>query len=98
MVLRPSDSLMSMGYRKPYRVSHGKDEFVKKEKRRIKNHIKGIENFWGLAKVRLSEFRGMNKDTFYLRLKECKFRFNYRKDNLYILLLKIIRNKPLKSP
>ena len=39
-----------------------------------------------LAKVRLSKFRGMNKDTFYLHLKECEFRFNYRKDNLYMLL------------
>ena len=64
------DTLVSMGYRKPYRVHHGKNEFVEKEKRRIKNHIKGIENFWGLAKVRLSKFRGMNKDTFYLHLKE----------------------------
>ena len=39
----------------------------------------------------------MNKDTFYLHLKECEFRFNHRQDDLYILLLKIIRNKPLKS-
>ena len=49
----------------------------------------------GLAKVRLSKSRGMNKKTFYLHLKECEFRFNYRKDNLYELLLKIIRNNPL---
>ena len=85
-----------MGYKKHYRVHHGKNEFAKKEKK-IKNHINGIENFWGLAKVRLSKFRGMNKDTFYLHLKECEFRFNYRKNNLYMLLLKIIRNNPLKS-
>ena len=87
---------MNMGYKKHYRVYHGKNEFAKKEKKRIKNHINGIENFWGLAKVRLSKLRGMNKDTFYLHLKECEFRFNYRKDNLYRILLKMIRNKPLK--
>ena len=65
-------------------------------KKKIRNHINGIENFWGLAKVRLSKFRGMNKDTFYLHLKECEFRFNYRNDDLYRVLLKMIRNTPLK--
>ena len=88
------DSLVNIGYQRHYRVHHGKNEFAKKEKN-IRNHINGIENFWGLAKVRLSKFRGMNKRTFYLHLKECEFRFNYRKNNLYELLLKIIKNKPI---
>ena len=64
-------------------------------KKKLKNHINRIESFWGIAKVRLYKFRGMNKDTFYLHLKKPKFRFNNRQDNLYILLLKIGRN-PLK--
>ena len=34
--------------------------------------INGIENFWGLAKVRLSKFRGIHKSHFYLHLKECE--------------------------
>lgn len=89
------DSLVDLGYKKHYRVRHGKNEFARKNGR-IRNHINGIENFWGLAKVRLYKFRGMDKKTFYLHLKECEFRFNYRQDNLYLLLLKIIRNKPLK--
>ncbi len=38
----------------------------------------------------------INKILNYLHLKECEFRFNHRHDNLYLLLLKIIRNKPLK--
>ena len=67
------DGLVDMGYKKHYRVHHGKNEFAKKEKKNIKNHINGIEKFWGLAKVRLSKFRGMNKDTFYLHLKEYEF-------------------------
>ena len=90
------DGLVSMGYKKHYRVHHGKNEFAKTEKKKIKNHINGIENFWGLAKVRLSKFRGMNKQTFYLHLKECEFRFNYRKNNLYREILEMIKNKPLK--
>ena len=61
------DSLVHMGYKKHYRVYHGKNEFAKKEGK-IKNHINGIENFWGLAKVRLAKFRGMSKRTFYLHL------------------------------
>ena len=68
----------------------------KRKKKKIKNHINGIENFWGIAKVRLYKFRGMDKTIFLLHLKECEFRFNHRHDNLYLLLLKICRNKPLK--
>ena len=89
------DGLVNMGYKKHYRVHHGRNEFAKKNGR-VRNHINGIENFWGLAKVRLSKFRGINKTTFYLHLKECEFRFNYRRENLYKLILKIIKNKPLK--
>ena len=96
---RTYDSLVDLGYKKHYRVHHGKNEFAKKErkgKKKIKNHINGIENFWGIAKVRLYKFRGMDKTTFLLHLKECEFRFNHRHDNLYLLLLKMCKNKPLK--
>ena len=90
------DSLVNMGYKKHYRVLHGKNEFAKKEEKgHVRNHINGIENFWGIAKVRLSKFRGMNKGTFCLHLKECEFRFNHRNDNLYRLLLKILKDHPL---
>jgi len=50
------DGLVNMDYKKHYRIAHGNDEFAKNH-----NHINGIENFWGLAKVRLSKFRGMHK-------------------------------------
>lgn len=88
------DGLVDYGYKHHHRVNHSKNEYAKG-----KNHINGIENFWGLCKVRLSKFRGMNKNTFYLHLKECEFRYNYRNETiqeLYLLLLKIIRNNPLK--
>ena len=55
----------------------------------------GIENFWGLAKTRLSRFRGISKNTFYLHLKECEFRFNYRQKDIYKFLLREFRNQPL---
>jgi transposase-like protein len=71
------------GYKKHHRVNHGRNEFVKH-----KAHINGIENFWGLAKMRVAKFRGLNRATLHPHLKECEFRFNHRHDNLYLLLLK----------
>lgn len=88
---RGYDGLVDLGYKKHFRVQHGKDEFV-----RGKSHINGIEGFWGFAKSRLSRFRGIHKSTFYLHLKECEWRFNNRKKNLYTLLLKMFQKQPLK--
>ena len=88
---RSYDGLVNMGYKKHFRIAHSKNEFAKNH-----NHINGIENFWGLAKVRLSKFRGMHKSTFNLHLKECEFRFNHRHENLYDLFLKMLKEKPLK--
>lgn len=59
------NGLVDLGYKKHYRVNHSANEFA-----RGKAHINGIENFWGLAKVRLSKFRGISKNNFYLHLKE----------------------------
>ena len=87
---RGCNGLVDLGYKKHYRVHHGTNEFA-----RGKNHINGIESFWSFAKNRLIKFHGLNRDTFYLHLKECEFRFNYRNENLYHLLLKLFREKPL---
>ncbi len=84
---RTYDGIVDLGFQKHYRVQHGKDEFAVGS-----NHINGIEGFWGLAKVRLVKFRGLSKNTFYLHLKECEFRFNYRNQDLYKVLLKITGN------
>jgi len=81
---RSYDGIVDLGYQKHYRINHGNDEFAIGT-----NHINGIEGFWGLAKVRLVKFRGLSKNTFYLHLKECEFRFNYRYQDLYNVLLKI---------
>lgn len=86
------DGLVDMGYRKHYRVHHGQDEFA-----RGRSHINGIENFWGLAKVRLAKYRGMHPQTFSLHLKECEFRFNYRNRDLYTILLSLFKRKSPKK-
>lgn len=87
---RGYNGLVDLGYKKHYRLDHGKNEFV-----RGKSHINGIEGFWGYAKTRLAKFKGMNKKTFLLHLKETEFRYNNRNNNLYKLLLKNFKNNHL---
>jgi transposase len=79
-----TDGLVDVVYDKHFRINHGNNEFAVG-----RNHINGIEDFWGVAK-----FRGMNKNTFYLHPKECAFRCNYRKQNLYLTILKISQTEP----
>jgi len=87
---RGYNGLVDLGYKKHYRLDHGRDEFV-----RGHSHINGIESFWGFAKTRLTKFKGMNKQTFLLHLKETEFRFNHRKENLYKLFLSLFKKYPL---
>ena len=88
---RGYNGLVDFGYKKHFRVHHGRNEFV-----RGNSHINGIESFWGYAKTRLVKFKGMNKSMFNLHLKECEFRFNNRGQDLYKVLLDDFRKKPLK--
>ena len=88
--VRTYDGLVNYGYKKHYRVKHGENEFANGQ-----SHINGIENFWRLCKVRLSKFRGVHKHTFYLHIKECEFRYNFRNQNLYLILLKELRKNKL---
>ena len=83
------DGLIFNGY-KHYRVHHHDNEFA-----RGKNHVNGIESFWSFAKRRLSKFNGISDSNFYTHLKESEFRFNYRKDDLYAILLKKFKKDPL---
>lgn len=82
---RAYDGLILNGF-KHYRIHHNRNEFA-----RGKNHINGIESFWSFAKRRLQKFNGIASHKFPLYLKECEFRFNYRKENLYATLLKILK-------
>lgn len=41
------------------------------------------------------QFNGVPGHTFYLHLKETEYRFNHRRDNLYLEILKLLRLKPL---
>jgi transposase-like protein len=87
---RGYDGLVDVGYAKHFRVNHGQSEFV-----RGTHHVNGIESFWSYAKDRLQQFHGIAPEKFYWHLKECEYRFNLRKNNVYAELLKLLRKYPL---
>lgn len=84
------DGLILHGY-KHKRIHHHENEFA-----RGKNHVNGIESFWGYTKTRMTKLRGIRKTKFLIHLKESEFRWNHRKENLYKLLLTELRKKPLR--
>lgn len=57
-----------------------------------KNNLSGVETFWSFAKRRLTKFNGIAPHKFNLYIKECEFRFNYRKDDLYRKMLTVLRD------
>jgi transposase len=54
-----------------------------------------VDAFWGLTKHRLAKFKGLNRNTVYLHLKECEFRFNNRNEDIYESLLELLKTLPL---
>mgnify|MGYP006285329321 CR=1 FL=1 len=84
------DGLVDVGYAKHLRVTHRAHEFATAQ-----THINGIESFWSFAKRRLQKFNGVPRHTFLLHLKECEWRFNHRREDLYQALLNLLRTYPL---
>ena len=84
------NGLVDVGYSKHFRVHHRDNEFATGNR-----HINGIESFWSYAKRRLVKFNGISKKKFFLHLKETEFRFNHRSENLYKVLLKMLRKQPI---
>lgn len=77
------DALMYCGYKHlsvdhSSRFCHGKV------------HINGLEGFWSWAKERLFKHHGISPRWFPLYLKELEFRYNHRKDDLFLLLVKMM--------
>lgn len=87
---RGYNGLVDVGYARHLRVNHGDNQSVDG-----RSHINGIESFWAFAKHRLTEFKGVPRHTFYLHLQETEFRFNHRRANLYLGLLKLLREQPI---
>jgi transposase len=54
-----------------------------------------VSNFWTLTRNRLAKFKGLNRNTIYLHLKECEFRYNHRNEDLYVQLVNLLKANPL---
>ncbi len=76
---------MAYGY-KHKRINHNKRFGTKR------NHINGIENFWGFAKTKLRRYNGIDRKYFILYLKEMEFRFNNRNVDLVNKIREILIN------
>lgn len=59
----------------------------------IAGAIPEITGFWKHTKSRLHKFRGMNKNTLYLHIKECEFRYNFRNDDMLAVLTGIVNTR-----
>jgi transposase len=81
------DALDVSGFRH-VRINHS-DCFVAGQ-----SHINGIENFWNQAKRHLRRFNGIPKNSFFLFLKECEWRFNGGDHKMLLNQLKIWVKKP----
>ncbi|MBD2808180.1 IS1595 family transposase, partial [Francisella tularensis] len=51
----------------------------------------GIESFCSFSKRRLAKFNGLSDDKFVLHLKECEFRWNNKDNDLYKIMLTLVR-------
>ena len=52
------------------------------------NPINGVECFWSFAKRRLMKPHEVPQTALYLNLKQCKFLFNCRREDIYKMVLK----------
>ena len=59
------------------------------------NPAEDVDAFWGLTKHPLAKFKGLNRSTVYLHLKECEFRYNHRNEDIYETLLELLKTQPL---
>jgi len=73
-------------------IIYGKHERIDHSKTLVEynKHINGIEGFWSFAKERFMKYHGINRDNYYWYLKEMEFRFNYRYDDLFRLLVQLM--------
>lgn len=82
--------IMDFNSVKLFRVNTGFPNYTKG-----KAQIDEIDLFWGLLKSRLVKFRGLNGGTLYLHVKETEFRYNFRSEDIFELLVNIIHKRPL---
>ncbi|MBO9729099.1 MAG: IS1595 family transposase [Chitinophaga sp.] len=83
--LRRFNGLVDLGQYRLYRLGQTSDT----------HQMDDVDAFWGLTKHRLAKFKGLNRNTAYLHLKECEYRFNHRNEDLFMVLLELLKTYPL---
>ncbi|MET6999620.1 IS1595 family transposase [Chitinophaga defluvii] len=78
--------LVDLGQYRLYRLENGGTE---------KADTDDVDAFWALTRHRLAKFKGLNRNTAYLHLKECEFRYNSRHEDLYAGMLNLLKTYPL---
>jgi len=84
------DGLVEIAKNKYFRLNQTNVHLLNKT-----SHLNSIKSFWGFAQLRLLKFRGVARRNFNLHLKECEFRFNNRDQNIYSLVMDLVKNNPL---
>lgn len=59
------------------------------------SYVENLDNFWKFTKERMFKFQGIAKHKLYFHLKESEFRFNFRNDNLYKVMLDLLSARPI---
>lgn len=67
------------------------------DKRAIRPAPDDISGFWALTRSRLMKFRGLNRNTLYLHIKESEYRYNHRNEDMQLKLLQLIQAAPLQE-
>lgn len=62
---------------------------------KAKSHLDEIDLFWGMLKSRMVKFRGLNSSTLYLHVKETEFRYNFRQEDIFQIMMDILQQRPL---
>jgi transposase len=77
----------------------GSHVVVRKARGRPKgrHHLNGIEGFWSYAKHWLYHYRGVPQKFFHLYLGEISFRFNHRAEDLFPLIVKLLKTTPVSA-
>ena len=87
--IRRFSGVVDLGQYRLYHLGNGHHEAD------TKASLDDVDGFWGLTKHRLAKFKGLNRNTAYLHLKECEFRYNYRNADLHNALINLLKAFPL---
>jgi transposase-like protein len=58
-------------------------------------NLRALRSFWEFVRRRFGKFRGVRADKLGLHIKECEFRRVNQEKDIYQMILKMLRDKPL---